>query len=287
MQTNLTKQTRVCISIESIYIRDVHRCLLEAEVRLSRMVSTAIQLFTVCEADETLRSIVDRADEAGYDGVEYNEEWFPILTDAGNERQVSADIPETRVPETPGVQVPLEILENCFSDVVPAYEKLGCQDFVVPYIDEACFETRDAIGDTADRLRAVGERLVSRGARLHYHNHDFEFSAVDDRTGYELLVEETENIYFQLDVGWAAAAGEEPTELLERYADRIDLVHLKDMIVESSTPAELGEGDVDMEACAETAEAIGAGWIIYEYDWPPEPLASLAHGAAWFKENGY
>lgn len=251
------------------------------------MVSTAIQLFTVCEADETLRSIVDIADEAGYDGVEYNEEWFPVLTDAGNERQESADIPETGLPETPGVQVPLEILEDRFLDVVPAYETLGCQDFVVPYLDETCFETRDAIEDTADRLMAVADRLATHGARLHYHNHDFEFTAVDVRTGYEMLVDETENMYLQLDVGWAAAADEDPTELLERYADRIDLVHLKDMIVETSTPAELGEGDVDMEACAETAEAIDAEWIIYEYDWPPDPLASLEHGSTWFRENGY
>ena len=250
------------------------------------MVSTAIQLFTVCEADESLRSIVERVDEAGYDGVEYNEEWFPVLADAENGSSEAAIPSETKLPDTPGVQVPLEVLENRFPEVVSAYEELGCRDFVVPYVDEACFESRDAIGETADRLTAVTKRLAARGYRLHYHNHHFEFATVGDRTGYELLVDETENVNLQLDVGWAAAAGEDPTEVLERFAELVDLVHLKDMDLETTTPTELGEGDVDLEACVDAAKAVGAEWVIYEYDWPEEPLTSLARGAEWFEENG-
>lgn len=250
------------------------------------MVSTAIQLFTVCKANESLWSIVDSVDEAGYDGVEYNEEWFPALTDSENELGEAATPSEMELPDTPGVQVPLVVLENRFSEVVSTYEEFGCRDFVVPYVDEACFETRDTIGEIADRLTSVAERLAARDCQLHYHNHHFEFARVGDRTGYELLIDETENVNLQLDVGWAAAAGENPTEVLERFAELVDLVHLKDMDIETATPAELGKGDVDLEACVDAAKTIGAEWVIYEYDWPEEPLTSLAHGADWFKENG-
>lgn len=251
------------------------------------MVSTAIQLFTVCEAEEPLWEIIDAVDEAGYGGVEYNEEWFPLVKRADAETEWTAPAAENDLPETPGVQVPVDLLENNFSEAVSMYAALGCRDFVIPYVDEACFETQTTVDDLADRLAAIADRLDDRGARLHYHNHDFEFREVGERTGYEVLVEQLENVHLQVDVGWVAAAGEDPIDILERYADVIDLVHLKDMVVETSTPAELGTGDVDLEACLETAETIDAEWVIYEYDWPDDPLGSLSHGAAWFEENGY
>lgn len=251
------------------------------------MVSTAIQLFTVCEAQQPLWEIVACVDEAGYDGVEYNEEWFPLLEHSDAERESSPPIPDTGLPEAPAVQVPIEYLEDRFGEVVSAYQAIGCRDFVVPYLDEACFESADAVSETADRLTTVADNLASRDAQLHYHNHDFEFTTVGERTGYELLVEQIENVHLQVDVGWVAAAGEDPIGVLERYSDIIDLVHLKDMVVETGTPAELGTGDVDLNACLETAESIDAEWVIYEYDWPEHPLGSLSHGAAWFEKNGY
>lgn len=249
------------------------------------MVSTAIQLFTVCELDEPLATIADSVARAGYEGIEFNEEWFPILDSVDGGEKYSTPALGRRSIETVGTQIPFERLDTRFENVVTTYEDLACQDFIIPYLDEECFSTRADLVETANRLTAMAERLAKKDARLHYHNHHFEFTTIGNRTAFDLLIEETDSVRIELDIGWAAAAGQDPAVLLDRYADLIDLVHVKDMIVETETPVELGEGDIDLESCIDAAISADVEWLIYEYDWPPNPRSSLNRGAEWLQRH--
>jgi len=74
--------------------------------------------------------------------------------------------------------------------------------------------------------------------------------------------------------------GENPAELIERYENQVDLVHMKDMDTSVDRGfVEIGTGDVDMEACADAADDAGATWLIYEHDQPEDPAASIDAGA--------
>lgn len=247
------------------------------------MVSTAIQLFTVCESSDPFPAILDSVVEAGYDGVEYNEEWFP-MGDYANDSLPHPD-PTTRPLQTAGVQVPLSTLENHFEGLYMTYEKFSCRDYIVPYLEEECVGSQTALQDTADRLNAVAERLAEKNVRLHYHNHDFEFNGVDGRLAFDRLVEATNGVRFEIDVGWVAAADKDPVDVLKTYADVIDIVHLKDMHVANGTPAQLGMGDVDLESCVDATREIGAEWLVYEYDWPEDPEEAISHGGSWFQHH--
>ncbi|WP_229380144.1 hypothetical protein [Haloterrigena salifodinae] len=44
-------------------------------------------------------------------------------------------------------------------------------------------------------------------------------------------------------------------------------------------PVELGDGEVDTDACAAAARDAGAEWLLYEHDEPSDPVASLGYGA--------
>ncbi|MFB6227574.1 MAG: sugar phosphate isomerase/epimerase family protein [Halobacteriales archaeon] len=243
------------------------------------MVLTAIQLFTVQDLseDESLRRTLDRVADAGYDGVELNEEWYPLVD--GTHR---VDVDDLSL-SVPAVQIPFSTLSEQFDDVLATYDPFSCRDYVIPYLDEDHFESWSTVKSVAELLSELATRLDAHDCRLHYHNHDFEFVSVDGGAAFDILVEETDDIRFEVDVGWAAAGGRDPVALLGELDGRVDLVHLKDMDVDRREPAELGAGDVDLDACVDAAERTGADWLVYEYDFPPDPAASIEHAGEWFR----
>ena len=104
----------------------------------------------------------------------------------------------------------------------------------------------------AEYLNELGARARQAGQRLMVHNHDIEFEQVfGDRTVFDILVQHTDpkNVAFQLDLYWAANGGglENPVEVLERYGNRIQLFHVKDMAA-GTFPGRIeivGEGILD------------------------------------------
>jgi sugar phosphate isomerase/epimerase len=104
----------------------------------------------------------------------------------------------------------------------------------------------------AEYLNALGARARKAGQTLFVHNHDIEFETVfGGRTVYDILMAHTDpkNVAFQLDLYWAANGGgmENPLAVIERYGNRIQLFHVKDMAA-GSFPGRIeivGEGIID------------------------------------------
>ncbi len=118
----------------------------------------------------------------------------------------------------------------------------------------------------ASELSEVGRKLKTRGIAFGYHNHNFEFVRVGNRTGYDILVEESDPaaVSFELDVGWAAAAGNDIVELFGRHTGRYTGIHVKDL--KASTvpnfalkmdPADIGSGELDWKAILPAAYEAG------------------------------
>ena len=86
----------------------------------------------------------------------------------------------------------------------------------------------------AQYLNARGERARQAGQTLMVHNHNVEFQeSFGGRTVYDILMANTEpkNVAFQMDIYWATNGGGigNPIKVLERYGNRIQLFHVKDM----------------------------------------------------------
>jgi len=143
---------------------------------------------------------------------------------------------------------------------------------------------------TAATLNELGERSVKNGTGpIFGHNHRAEFTTmyVDAegdgtlKSAWQILVENTDPRYvdFQLDVGWAAIAGEDPAALIEQHGDRISSLHVKDAIVtvpdEEWEQTTIGQGDVDWEAVFQAAQGHVRYYII-EQDPPVEPFSFAA-----------
>jgi len=239
---------------------------------------TAVQLYTLRDVDEPTAQLIERVGETPLDGVEF--------AAAPTEDGVAEALADTGLTAT-AAHVADDRIERSTDEVVEACDAVDCATVVVPYLDESHFADRDAVAETADRLETLADLLEPHGMRLCYHNHDHEFVSpreTEGRSAFELLVEETDDaVGFELDLGWARAAGYDPTELLQRFDDRIPLAHLKD-VSEEGEPVELGDGILDVPACVDAAREADVEAIIYEHDDPEDPIASLAHGATVLEE---
>lgn len=231
-------------------------------------VPIALQLYTVRDRTErdfagTMRDVAKigyRAVEfAGYGGLDATE--------------LTSVLAETRL--TPAAShVSLERLEQDARHEIDFCRSIGCPYVILPGVSSAYHDT-DGIYRLADRLNDIGRQCLEQGVHFAYHNHDWEFARHGDRSGLEILLEETDSttVGFELDVYWTAHAGVEPARFLRRHADRFALLHLKDRAADGDF-AEVGDGDLGIAAIYALAADIGVEWCVVENDAPR--LDSLA-----------
>ncbi|WP_276298779.1 sugar phosphate isomerase/epimerase family protein [Halorussus lipolyticus] len=232
----------------------------------------AIQLYTLRDLDVPLPELLERVGDTAFEAVE-----FAGLGDSDPEE--ISDALDSAGLDAAAAHVGIEDLEADLDSVAETYRTLDCDRIVVPYLDETHFASQQAVADTGRRLQELDARLSDHGVSLGYHNHDHEFTGLGDadaESAFDQLADET-GIDLELDVGWATAAGRDPIDLLDHLRGRVPLVHLKD--VADTTPVELGEGDLDIEACVRAADEAGTEWLVYEHDQPEDPETSLKHGA--------
>lgn len=165
--------------------------------------------------------------------------------------------------------VPLQRLQNDLPNVIREAKTLGLAYVVCPWLppEQRNLEFYRAL---APSLETIGKACTSEGLTLCYHNHEFELEKLfGDLNVLEFFASEVDaaHLKFELDVYWAAFAGLNPNTVLERFAGRLPLVHLKDMTNDAArTFASVGSGSLDIPSILETGERIGATWGIVEQD---------------------
>jgi len=112
----------------------------------------------------------------------------------------------------------------------------------------------------ADELNAAADHLEPSGLRVGYHNHELEFTSVENHRPIEILAKNTKpSIMLQLDVGTCLKAGADPVGWIRANPGRIRSLHLKDW---SPEPAKgytvlFGEGAAPWKKIFEAAESAG------------------------------
>jgi sugar phosphate isomerase/epimerase len=119
----------------------------------------------------------------------------------------------------------------------------------------------------------AGEALSKAGFKFFYHTHGYEFVPFQNGTLMDLLMAETnpKYVHFQMDVYWVVNPGHDPVKLFQKYGNRFELMHVKDM--KQGTPLSLtGHSEVTNNV------ALGKGVI----DWPSVMRAAKAAGVKWY-----
>lgn len=119
----------------------------------------------------------------------------------------------------------------------------GCDIEFYPYGD------RDYALRRAETFNTIGKLAREHGMSFYYHNHFQEFQRFGDQHVYEIILENTdpELVKIEIDTYWMYRGGQNPLEWMERYADRIVLLHQKDFPKDSPQPLNLFDGVVGAE----------------------------------------
>lgn len=180
-------------------------------------------------------------------------------------------------------------------DTVKYLNTLGVKYCAIPWYGKENY-VNDWDGTMA-KFKKSSEILKKGGIDLYYHNHDFEFDKINGKTIHEMIFDNLglDVIKPELDVCWVHYAGYEPTEVMKKYAGRIEILHLKDFVcknlgggpvyalIDNSGSEEtkaskedngfefrpVGYGIQDMPKIVEAAKECGIKYLIVEQDGHP------------------
>ncbi|HLS65286.1 MAG TPA: TIM barrel protein [Ruania sp.] len=159
----------------------------------------------------------------------------------------------------------------------------------------------------------VARRLADDGIRLSYHHHHVEFARVDGRQVMDIIHTEAPSLAWEIDVHWVTRGGADPVRTLERFAPKVDLVHLKDFrvtlppaeVLDAVTAgdrgawgrfwpnpvqfAEVGTGNLEWGPIIEASLAAGAQYLFIEQDdtYGRDQFEALATSRAALVDLGY
>ncbi len=192
---------------------------------------------------------------------------------------------------------------------------LGAEYTAIPWYDKN--ELYSDLDNIMDLFSKMGKFLKENGLKLIYHNHDFEFVKIGDELVIDKIYSTVSDEYLnpEFDTCWVKYSGYEPTEYLDKYKGRINVVHIKDFwcekfgagpvyalidkdgnAVKSDNKEEnkfefrpVGSGLQDVKAVVEASEAAGAKYIIVEQDawYDNDSMELAAKSREYLKSIGY
>lgn len=239
----------------------------------------AVQLYTVRDLAATdLPGTLRKVSEAGCRAVE-----LAGLPTIGSE--ALRDLLEAERLRPVASHESLETLRVDLAAVLGRMTVLGCARIVVPWLPDAERSNPAEVRRLAEELGRIADACASQDIRLGYHNHDFEFAALDGTTVWDVLLDElSPDVDLELDVYWATIAGRDPVELIRGLDERLRLLHMKDMAPGSGrgdvTP---GDGILPWSEIVAAGTARGVEWYIVEEDNPRDAIAEITRGLGYLK----
>jgi sugar phosphate isomerase/epimerase len=188
--------------------------------------------------------------------------------------------------EAPSAHVALSDMRGGWFRKLEEAEEMGHKWLVIPWLAETDRNSLDAIKRTAETLNKAAEDAKTYKIRIAYHNHDFEFTEVEGRVMFDVLLEETDPklVDVELDLYWITKAGRDPFEYFARWPGRFPLVHVKDSAgAPGHAMTEVGKGTIDFAKLFATRKTSGMKHFFVEHDNPADPMASVATSYRYLK----
>jgi sugar phosphate isomerase/epimerase len=107
--------------------------------------------------------------------------------------------------------------------------ELGVEYMICPMIAQPLWDSLDGFKQAAAHLNKAAAKAWAAGLTFGYHPHNYEFKKLKGGRGFEVLMRELDPaVKLELDIYWAIEAGENPLELMQKYSNRLALIHVKD-----------------------------------------------------------
>ena len=225
------------------------------------MINIGLQLYTVrdeCEKDfiGTIKKVTD----IGYKGLEFAGYYG---MDAKELRKIIDDMGAVAV----NAHVSILKMENDLDAEIEYANILGMKTITIPAQPKEIRNDVKALLEASKVISAFDERCLKSGIQLCYHNHDFEFAKVENEYILDIYMKNAKSLRMELDTFWCSYVGMNTVEYMKKNAQRLQYIHLKDMIKDSKPVfAEVGEGCLDINSFIKTAIELGVEWAFVEQD---------------------
>ncbi|MDJ0827431.1 MAG: sugar phosphate isomerase/epimerase [Rhodobacter sp.] len=176
----------------------------------------------------------------------------------------------------PTAHFDLKALQNSPDRVLAIAATLGIKAIFVPYLAPPD-RPNDPTGWTAfgKSLAQAGEPVRAAGLRFGWHNHDYEFAEIEGQFPLDLILAADKDLALELDLAWVVRGGQDPSVWMQKYADRLAAIHIKDIAPEGTAPdedgwADLGHGTMDWAMLLRQARGTAAHYFVIEHDNPSD-----------------
>ncbi len=153
--------------------------------------------------------------------------------------------------------------------VVEKLNLLGCKYTAYPW-PHTSPKTEADYKQLAAALDKSGKVLRDAGQVLTYHNHGIEFEKFGNKTGLDIIYDETNPKCLQgeIDTYWVQFGGGDPVAWCKKLENRLPLLHLKEYGIVENKPImlEIGSGNLDWKRIVKAAKKSGTEWFIIEQD---------------------
>jgi len=256
---------------------------------------------------ETMRTI----HELGYHFVEVTQiqmtpENVAEIRRAGLDFNIKVAAISAPLDSMPGSQG--ESLSTDFDKIVSDCKTLDCNFIRIGMMPVNLMGNKSKAMEYIAEAEKMAERLKQHNIELYYHNHHIEFEKYDGQALLDIMKEQTSNLGFELDVHWAQRGGANPIDVINRFAGRVALIHLKDYRVGQIDLgdlkdmsnfmnkftgniefAELGQGNLDIKGIMEAGMNSGVQYFLIEQDdtYGRNPFDCLRESGDYLKQLGY
>jgi sugar phosphate isomerase/epimerase len=179
---------------------------------------------------------------------------------------------------SPSTHLPFDSLETSWQKQLDDAKAVGHHWATIAFIPEEKRRTLDDWKRHAATFNRAAAQAKSAGLRFAYHNHNFEFTAIDGTRPLDLLLKETDPslVDFEMDLYWVVFGGGDPLDFFNRYPKRFSLVHVKD----SAGPpdrkmVDVGQGTIDFRSIFAQSDKAGIKHYFVEHDQPADPIATI------------
>lgn len=201
--------------------------------------------------------------------------------------------------------------ENDPADAVDYVKTLGAKFCVIPVCRLPAY--LDNWEGTVSLFARMVDAFQAAGIQLLYHNHDHELTVLpgDDIPLIDRILRVVPGLEPEFDTCWLSYGGADPVSYIEKYAPRLDIVHLKDYRCEALPPqpmwqllahglqkpqkrsevtfryAPVGSGTENWQAILSAVAASKATYVIVEQDESHSitPLEAAAQSRNYLKTN--
>ena len=182
----------------------------------------------------------------------------------------------------PTAHMPLAELDKDRARVIDMAKTLGLETVVIPHVGGADRPT------TVEGWKALAQRVANHaghlagvGLKLAWHNHDFEYAALPDKSRPIDHLLAAKGVMWEPDLAWIARSGANVADEVARYGSRVAAFHIKDTAKPGVTKddgwTDVGAGIIDWRGLWPTIAKTGATLLIMENDNPSDWRAFAAN----------